>query len=41
MLPKPVADARFALCAGQLIGVTGEDGMKMRWADWISAEPAF
>jgi N-acetylneuraminic acid mutarotase len=41
MLPKPVADARFALCAGRLIGVTGEDGMKMRWADWVSAEPAF
>jgi hypothetical protein len=41
MLPKPVADARFALCAGRLVGVTGEDGMKMRWADWVSAEPAF
>ncbi len=37
-LPKPVADARFALCAGRLVGVTGEDGMKMRWADWVSSD---
>ena len=37
-LPKPVADARFALCGHQLVGVSGEDGMKMRWADWVGAD---
>jgi N-acetylneuraminic acid mutarotase len=37
-LPKPVADARFALCGGRLVGVTGEDGIKLRWADWVVSD---
>lgn len=37
-LPTPLADGRFAWCQGRVVGLTGEDGIKLRYASCVCGE---
>lgn len=39
-LPTAVADGRFVWCGGRVVGLTGEDGIKLRYAACVRGAPS-